>query len=284
MKEEAFDVVHMVDDTISTVLAYMDNEKLDLIVNVQPRIPALFLGDGGLIRRVVKNIVANALKFTHDGYVKLDVSHIRRPYGANLRFVVTDSGDGFTQEELVENLSRVNSYGLGVCKNIVESMGGFLIAKSEKGFGTVVSFSVPLKVLDERSLIQLEHRDKIRAVAYFLDEKYKNESYRQCYRDFINDFGNVMNVRYHAFDDFDRMKSHLAHGTTTHCFIGKSEYLSNKDYFDSISEKLRLVVVIDYLDKEGLEGVQTLRKPFYTLAIANILNEASFDAEDSDFN
>jgi two-component system CheB/CheR fusion protein len=106
------------------------------------------------LREVIGNLIENAIKFSDKG-------EIRFGYESNnyrLNFFVSDEGigipkrmqnivfDSFTQA-LPENSAQYGGTGLGlaICKGIISLMGGKMRIKSEKGKGSVFSFSIPLK-------------------------------------------------------------------------------------------------------------------------------------------
>jgi signal transduction histidine kinase len=108
------------------------------------------------LRRVLSNLVANALKFTPaGGKVTLDA----RPNHKSMLVSVSDSGCGIPPDKLTqvfvkfykvpETLSRLRApagvgLGLAICQGIVEAHGGRIWAESDLGFGSKFCFTIPL--------------------------------------------------------------------------------------------------------------------------------------------
>ncbi|GAA5946131.1 hypothetical protein JCM3765_000128 [Sporobolomyces pararoseus] len=150
-----------------------DNPKgnVDVILEVEEREWGCWVDAGGM-KRVLLNILGNALKFTKDGYVKLSIAEAPVPasieLGPNQRvieLVIEDTGRGMSEEFLrdgklftpfVQENPFANGAGLGmsICDTIIRRMGGRLDVTSALGEGTTVRILVPLEFcqLDEASL------------------------------------------------------------------------------------------------------------------------------------
>jgi signal transduction histidine kinase/DNA-binding NarL/FixJ family response regulator/HPt (histidine-containing phosphotransfer) domain-containing protein len=116
-----------------------------------------FYGDPARLRRVVLNLVSNAVKFTENGAVHVSARTIRGSGGRpSLRFEVSDTGIGIPQDarhRLFNAFSQVDGtisrryggtgLGLAICKRIVESLGGEIGVESEPGMGSLFWFEVP---------------------------------------------------------------------------------------------------------------------------------------------
>jgi signal transduction histidine kinase len=110
--------------------------------------------DESILRRVVKNLVGNALKFTPSGrLVRLELESA----GDQVRVTVRDSGPGIpeaSQPRVFDKFwqaqgrqeGQKHSTGLGLtfCKLAVEAMGGRITVASREGEGSAFSFTLPL--------------------------------------------------------------------------------------------------------------------------------------------
>jgi len=111
--------------------------------------------DGGLIRRVLQNLVGNAIKFTpEDGRIR--VSAAAEPGGSRVLVTVMDSGPGLPADirsslfqKFVTGRHRERGSGLGLayCKLAIEAHGGRIWVGSEPGWGAVFHFTLPLDEL-----------------------------------------------------------------------------------------------------------------------------------------
>lgn len=140
-------------------LNHQAKEKgLELSVDYQDGTPSLVFGDAKRIRQILINLIGNAVKFTEQGSVKLQVSCLQRlTYEAIFCFRVTDTGIGISQDKLefiFEKFSQIDSsyhrrhkgtgLGLSITKELVEKMNGTVDVKSELGKGSEFSFILKL--------------------------------------------------------------------------------------------------------------------------------------------
>ena len=108
------------------------------------------------IRQMLFNLVGNAVKFTHEGYVEIYASFVRADeQSGTLRIEVADTGCGISKEDLARigsayvqvgsKLSRNGGTGLGlaICKQLSAAMGGRLNVESELGKGSTFSVTIP---------------------------------------------------------------------------------------------------------------------------------------------
>ncbi|CAO2655648.1 Nn.00g044510.m01.CDS01 [Neocucurbitaria sp. VM-36] len=136
-----------------------DKASISLILDINHSDNYIFRTQPGAWRRVIMNLFGNALKYTPSGYIKVKLEVKRKPgvveEGCDFRFSVTDSGIGMS-EDYVNNrlfhsfaqenpLSQGTGLGLSIVKQIVESLGGDVEVRSEKGRGTKFTVSCPLK-------------------------------------------------------------------------------------------------------------------------------------------
>jgi CheY-like chemotaxis protein len=136
-----------------------EKPAVSVILDINPSENYVFRTQPGAWKRVVMNLIGNSLKYTPAGYVKvkLEVKPKRsmRDECCEFRFTVTDSGIGMS-EDYVNNrlfhsfaqenpLSQGTGLGLSIVKQIVESLGGEVEVRSEKGRGTKFTVTCPLK-------------------------------------------------------------------------------------------------------------------------------------------
>jgi len=132
-------------DDVGSIMAFQAAAKnLELIINVRPEVPERVLGDPQRIRQCLINLVGNAIKFTQDGEVVIEVCALGRQNGrALVHFEVHDTGMGIdkdTLETLFQPFTQADSsttrkfggtgLGLSIVRRLVELMGGQVGAQS----------------------------------------------------------------------------------------------------------------------------------------------------------
>jgi signal transduction histidine kinase/FixJ family two-component response regulator len=156
--EADVDVEHVVASVVALMRPRAREKGLALHTTLADDVPRMVRGDGGRLRQVLLNLVANALTFTEVGSVRLEIARVGgsadRP---RLRVAVTDTGPGIAAEaqgRLFQEFSQVDAagarrpggtgLGLAICKRIVEAMGGQIGVESAPGRGSTFWFVVAL--------------------------------------------------------------------------------------------------------------------------------------------
>jgi len=131
---------------------------LEFELNVAKNIPDILIGDELRLNQILTNILANAIKYTREGLVKLDVSlYILKDNVCKLKFEISDTGSGidkamldtvfdrFTKEEKSDSLYS-SGLGLYITRELVEAYNGSIKIASELGRGTRVNCIIPFGI------------------------------------------------------------------------------------------------------------------------------------------
>jgi len=147
-------------------------KALEVRFEVDPALPRGWVGDAMRLRQVLVNLLGNAVKFTEQGEVVLQIAlRSLDTTAAAIEFVVNDTGigiapenharifSGFTQAE-VSTTRRFGGTGLGlaISQRLIRLMGGELALDSELGRGSRFSFCITLPVTDKRTVGLLRDR------------------------------------------------------------------------------------------------------------------------------
>ncbi|RUY33385.1 response regulator, partial [Mesorhizobium sp. M7A.F.Ca.CA.001.13.2.1] len=152
-----FRLSEAVEDVATLVSARVAEKNLELIVRVDPRLPAHVVGDAGRFRQIITNLLGNAVKFTEKGHVLIDVGGEIVNDVVQLKIRVEDTGIGIPAEKLqnvFEKFAQVDGsstrrhegtgLGLAIAARLVDLMAGKIGVESEIGRGSVFWFAVPL--------------------------------------------------------------------------------------------------------------------------------------------
>ncbi|MEZ5789810.1 MAG: response regulator [Nitratireductor sp.] len=161
---EPFALAEAIEDVATLVSTRAADKDVELIVRVDPALPEMVVGDVGRIRQVLTNLVGNAVKFTDQGHVYVDVNGEIVDDGnggrvAALNVRVEDTGIGIAPDKLAkafDKFSQVDSsatrkhegtgLGLAIASSLIDLMGGEIGAESEEGVGSTFWFKVRLPV------------------------------------------------------------------------------------------------------------------------------------------
>jgi len=141
---------HVTEEAVELFAEAAANKGVELILDVEPEVPQLVIGDPGRLRQVLINLVANAIKFTSSGEVVVRVARRESTGpGVAIHFEVADTGIGLTPEEqarVFATYSQVDSsttrkhggtgLGLAIARMLTGLMGGEIGVESEKDAGS----------------------------------------------------------------------------------------------------------------------------------------------------
>ncbi|MBU0681789.1 MAG: response regulator [Proteobacteria bacterium] len=134
------------------------DENIDLIVDMDPEVPVLLIGDRSRFRQILYNLVDNGIKFTHDGMVSLYVACLEKnDTEATLEILVRDTGVGLSpegKERIFNSFHQEDSsstrqfggtgLGLAISRKLARMMGGTIKVESELGNGSIFITTVRL--------------------------------------------------------------------------------------------------------------------------------------------
>ncbi|MDP5240174.1 ATP-binding protein [Uliginosibacterium sp. 31-16] len=155
-----FDLRQLVEDIITLQEDFAHSKKLSLTWQVAEEIPERLIGDGPRLMQMLTNLISNAIKFTEQGSVHLDVM----PAHQHITFSVTDTGIGIDPAKLsllFEPFVQVASadaqrrsgtgLGLSIVKQLAEAMGGEVGVDSSLQHGATFWFTARLRPVEQNS-------------------------------------------------------------------------------------------------------------------------------------
>ncbi|MBF0198616.1 MAG: response regulator [Planctomycetes bacterium] len=143
----------------------MANKK-NLVIDymIDKSVPPLLMGEVRCLKQIMINLISNAIKFTHEGEIRLKVYLNRRLEDGQweLKFEITDTGIGIAhehQEAIFDRFSQVDlsltrpyggsGLGLSICRMLCWFLGGDIELKSEPGKGSTFSFTALFSTVKE---------------------------------------------------------------------------------------------------------------------------------------
>ncbi len=161
LEHQPFLVRDCVESALDLVSAQAAAKGLDLNYRISRDVPPVVLGDVTRIRQILVNLMGNAVKFTSDGEVVIDVTeialHAGDPPVHDLSFAVRDTGIGIPedrQHRLFRSFSQVDAsttrtyggtgLGLAISSRLAEAMAGAISVSSAEGRGSTFTLTVAL--------------------------------------------------------------------------------------------------------------------------------------------
>lgn len=297
-KYEINDVKYSIDSTVNDIVNYAysikKDKSIEIIVDCSSSIPCELIGDETKIKRVIRNILSNAVKFTSVGCIVIKIGYRRESYGINLSFTIKDTGIGIDKhdmEKIFSSFNQVDSkrnrqegglgFGLPIARAIVEQMGGVITVTSEPGVGSEFKVVIPQKVENQEPIISEELDIKANILAYLDMEQFHLMQIRDEYKAAIENMSTNINVPVHLCHNLAEFKRRVGLKQYTHYFISLVEYNEDKNYFNDLAEKNdNVIVVIDRYHEDEIESdkIIKLMKPLYIfpvlMALMGVSNKA----------
>ena len=286
LMEESYNITSTITDIINMALTFENGRQLEFIVDCDANLPSNLVGDEQKLRRIVMNLLENAMKFTKEGGIVLRIKFRKEEYGINLMVSIRDSGIGMSQAEIERVFTSYGQLdskrsreeggvglGLSIAQALVQRMGGFITVESEPGVGTEFLFTIPQKVLDETPIVSIKNKGNLFAACYINMDKYNFSVIREGYEKSIRHMAEQFGILFRICRNLPELKRRIEHENYSHVFISFEEYCEDKAFFENLAKELTVVLILDY-GQEKQVGSEMLRiyKPFTVLSIAAVFN------------
>ncbi|WP_052161349.1 response regulator [Hoeflea sp. BAL378] len=167
LNPKPFNLVDTTEDVATLMSSRVVEKDIELVVRIAPGLPDKLIGDPGRIRQILTNLVGNAVKFTEQGHVMVEITWRKvntgdQPERLAISVAVRDTGIGIPAEKIdtiFDKFSQVDGsstrkhegtgLGLAIATRLVELMGGKIVVESEVGVGSTFSFTVEMDVHGE---------------------------------------------------------------------------------------------------------------------------------------
>ncbi|MFI4912767.1 MAG: ABC transporter substrate binding protein [Sedimentisphaeraceae bacterium JB056] len=164
------------EETLNSIEAAMlpqaDRKSLEFKVVRKGQLPAIIHTDPNRLKQCIVNIVSNAIKFTHEGYVHVNVESIEEKQGNIVVFNVEDTGIGIPEDKkdsIFEVFTQAESsttrkyggsgLGLAITKNLAKMLGGDLTVESTVGKGSIFTLRIKSGEPNCVDISELEHNN-----------------------------------------------------------------------------------------------------------------------------
>lgn len=166
LEEIPFSPAETLEAAVDLVILQAHKKGLEVIVSIDPSLPEWLLGDPVRFRQIVVNLISNAVKFTEEGEIRLEM--IFKGFDKDRRVLfeihVVDTGIGIKEEvqaKLFQPYQQADTgtsrkfggtgLGLMISRSLVEMMGGTLAVESREGEGSDFHFTLALSAAAEGS-------------------------------------------------------------------------------------------------------------------------------------
>jgi len=159
-----FELGEAIEDVATLVSSKVAEKDLELTVRIDPDLPSMFVGDVGRLRQIVTNLVGNAVKFTENGHIFIDVNGQVNGDVSKLKVLIEDTGIGIAPdkvERIFEKFSQIDEsatrrhegtgLGLAISSSLVGLMGGTIDVISKQDKGSTFWFEIELPIHEHQA-------------------------------------------------------------------------------------------------------------------------------------
>jgi PAS domain S-box-containing protein len=163
-----FDLAELIEKVCEVMALRVHQKGIELACRIMPGVPVYLVGDQVRLRQIITNLIGNALKFTEQGEIVVEVTideglPLNSQQQCRLRFQVRDTGIGIPHDKIAlifDKFTQADTsitrkfggtgLGLPITKRLVELMGGTIMVESTPGLGSTFIFTAQFELQQEQ--------------------------------------------------------------------------------------------------------------------------------------
>ena len=276
-----YEPMSIVNDVTNIVMTRLVDKDVELILDIDPKIPHKLYGDCDRIKQIILNLMNNAVKFTKKGQVVFRLGFEKQSEDLILlKGAVEDTGIGIKDEDLhklFQSFQQLDSkrnrniegtgLGLAICKQLLGLMDGSIKVESVYEKGSIFSFELPQKVLNHTPSISIRNDTGI-VIAGLIENKYARRG--------LVTAAKRLGVRYLELGTEEEITS-LYEEEVSYLFVESARLTDRVRHFVETNPQITSVLIINASENMGrdIKNVRIVKKPLYTLNLAMILDNES---------
>lgn len=281
--ESEYEPMSMLCDLGMIFLTRIGEKNIEILYDIDEKLPQKLYGDSLRIRQVIINIVNNAIKFTDSGYVRLQIL-VGEVCGDDMELLISvkDTGQGIKDEDLGKlfgAFQQVDSkknhekegtgLGLSISKQLVEMMGGKIGVRSTYGEGSEFYFNIHQKIAGDQPAAELHDKEassKLHVCGYFK---------KDCLGELLQKLTMQFRLSFQSYEQWEKTKEPL-----DYFFTDVESYEEISGVIEENREKVGEIYVLrnPLLEECKGNGITLVNKPLYSLNLCQIINHELQDA------
>ncbi|MDR3191986.1 MAG: response regulator [Treponema sp.] len=269
----------LINDVVSIIRMRLNGKPILFVTRIDSSLPSGLKGDETRIRQILLNILGNAVKYTREGFISLDVNKNAEAAAKEdtvlLSFKISDTGIGIKpedREKLFNDFSRLDysmnqgiegtGLGLAIAKSLSVLMGGDINVDSRYGHGSAFTLTLPQTVTDPAPLARVENPETKNVLVYD-----KRQIYAESLIYTLDNLGLNCAMALHREDFLERLT------LSAWRFV-----FSSADLFDEVrkileekSPRTDLVLLTEY-GEPTRPDIRSIEMPVQPLSVARMLN------------
>jgi len=276
-----YEVESLLNNVLGISSSRLSGKNLELLVDVDPSMPTKLRGDEMRLRQIIINLMGNAIKYTESGSVTLRMTWEQSGDSAskqgNLIVSVVDTGYGIKEEDLnklFKSFSRIEEeknhliegtgLGLSIVKRLLDLMDGTITVDSEYGHGSNFTFKLPQEIEDDSPFAKVEKSESKSVLIYSETATVHNA---------VGAVLDSLKVSYVTALSLEELGQALETRRFTHVFVESLHYGLLGDLVEELKDMQVVILLRGNQLPEQASNASILRQPFYSLNVAEVLNE-----------
>ena len=270
--EGEYELSALINDVANIMRMRLTEKPVLFTTNIDSRLPGVLWGDEVRIRQILLNLLANAVKYTQEGHISLDITGEAEGNSVLLTAVIEDTGIGIREEDLgklfqdfvqldVNRNRDIEGTGLGlvITRSLCVAMGGDITVKSTYGKGSAFTMTLPQKIKEHKPFAEVINPTK---VLFYETRRVYRESVVRSFED--------LGVEYKCADNISQLIENLS--KYPHIFTPSFVYERIAPIIKNIENPPNLTLLTDITETMAAQDARMLIMPAHTLTISNVLN------------
>ncbi|MDR3341771.1 MAG: response regulator [Treponema sp.] len=278
----------LVNDCISIIRTRLIDKPVRFITKIDGLLPARLIGDEVRLRQVLLNLLSNAVQYTREGYITLDIRSLDRPATNSplnrpapgdtitIIFAVSDTGIGIKPEDMnriFDEFTRFDTHknqgvqgtglGLPIARNFCRLMGGDIAVSSHYGQGSTFTVTLPQKVQDPTPFASVQEPETKQVLVYENRQIYGESIIYSVENLGVGCTLAVNHVQFLSLAENNRYQFVL---------VPSSLFEDARKTLEALASKATLVLLAEDGDVVTYSNKHSITMPIHPLTIARLLN------------
>ncbi len=284
---EKYQPLSIVKNVVNIVTTRIGEKDVELIIDMAPDMPRELLGDSVRLNQIIINLANNAVKFTRQGEVRLKISYERSAEKPKeeiiLKIVVEDTGIGIKKQDLgklFQSFEQLDSkrnrniegtgLGLSITRQLLKLMDGNISVESEYEKGSRFSCKLPQKIVTDEPGIVVEGAEDKKVALMIVNPYVKQQLYEDLER-----LG-VSCITLMSENELEGLRK----TNVGYLFVEYPLFSEKVLHYIQMNPWLTGVLLVNFQSSasysdsaDKVENLKIVKKPLYSLNLANILNK-----------